>query len=138
MRPVFADTAFWIAFLDRKASCHKEAVGLFGAPMRLRVVTTDAVLGEVLTFFSEGAPHVRRAVAGLVRRLDADPGVRCLAADHALFLDAVGLYERRPDKTYSLTDCLSMVLMRELGLTEVLTTDRHFVQEGFVVLLPTA
>jgi hypothetical protein len=45
------------------------------------------------------------------------------------------LYKTRPDKGYSLTDCSSMLLMRERRLSEALTTDRHFEQEGFTALL---
>jgi predicted nucleic acid-binding protein len=50
---------------------------------------------------------------------------------------ALALFEARPDKGYSLTDCRSMLAMRGLGLTEVLTEDHHFHQEGFTILFPT-
>ena len=53
-----------------------------------------------------------------------------------LFLAGLTLYEARPDKEYSLTDCMSMHMMRREGLTEVLTNDRHFTQEGFHILFP--
>jgi uncharacterized protein len=46
------------------------------------------------------------------------------------------LYKDRPDKEYSLTDCISMQVMRREGLTEVLTNDHHFTQEGFRILFP--
>ena len=52
------------------------------------------------------------------------------------FSDALSLYERRPDKGYSLTDCRSMLLMRQRGLTDILTHDHHFTQEGFTILFP--
>ncbi len=45
------------------------------------------------------------------------------------------LFEARPDKAWSLTDCTSFVIMEEHGLTEALTTDHHFAQAGFRVLL---
>jgi len=54
---------------------------------------------------------------------------------HAAFRAGIELYKARPDKGYSLTDCISMNLMRERGLTKVLTHDHHFTQEGFSVLL---
>ena len=53
-----------------------------------------------------------------------------------LFLEGLTLYEARPDKEYSLTDCISMQAMRHEGLTEVLTNDHHFTQEGFHILFP--
>jgi uncharacterized protein len=51
------------------------------------------------------------------------------------FLDGLALYEARPDKGYSLADCISMPTMRREGLTDVLTNDRHFEQEGFRAML---
>ncbi len=50
-------------------------------------------------------------------------------------LEGLELYESRLDKGYSLTDCISMNVCRELGITEILTHDHHFEQEGFTVLL---
>jgi predicted nucleic acid-binding protein len=50
------------------------------------------------------------------------------------FPEALAFYEARPDKHYSLTDCVSMQVMQREGLTEVLTNDRHFTQEGFHIL----
>jgi uncharacterized protein len=55
---------------------------------------------------------------------------------HASFLDGLALYEARPDKEYSLTDCISMQTMRRAGLSDVLTNDHHFRQEGFRILFP--
>jgi predicted nucleic acid-binding protein len=52
------------------------------------------------------------------------------------FATALALYEARPDKEYSLTDCRSMVALRALGISEVLTNDHHFTQEGFIILFP--
>lgn len=54
-----------------------------------------------------------------------------------LLLRAVDLYERRSDKTWGLTDCLSFVVMQENELTDALTADQHFRQAGYRVLLPT-
>lgn len=54
---------------------------------------------------------------------------------HNSFLAGLALYEARPDKSYSLTDCISMVTMRQHGISEVLTRDTHFMQEGFTPLI---
>ena len=54
---------------------------------------------------------------------------------HQSFLDGFALYKARPDKEYSLTDCISMEAMRAGGITEILTHDNHFTQEGFAILL---
>jgi predicted nucleic acid-binding protein len=52
------------------------------------------------------------------------------------FGTALALYEARPDKEYSLTDCRSMLALRAMGLSEILTNDHHFTQEGFTILFP--
>jgi len=75
----------------------------------------------------------RKAVMNARRILD-DPGVRVVPQSRESFLSGMALYEARPDKGYSLVDCISMQTMRLQGLTEVLTNDRHFEQEGFRVL----
>ena len=72
----------------------------------------------------------------MVRGILADPATQTLPQTSADFTAALTLYEARPDKGYSLTDCRSMLAMRSLGLTEVLTNDRHFTQEGFTILFP--
>jgi len=60
--------------------------------------------------------------------------VEVVAQSHESFLAGLALYERRPDKEYSLVDCISMNVMRLRGIWEILTHDRHFSQEGFVRL----
>ena len=54
---------------------------------------------------------------------------------HQSFLDGLALYKARPDKGYSLTDCISMQVMRREGITEILTHDDHFTQEGWFAIL---
>jgi predicted nucleic acid-binding protein len=74
--------------------------------------------------------------ATLVHDLRSDPDVEVLPQSRADFDAALALYEARPDKDYSLTDCRSMLAMRARGITEVLTKDHHFTQEGFTILFP--
>ncbi len=61
-------------------------------------------------------------------------GVHVRPQSRDTFLLGLGLYEARPDKDYSLTDCISMETMRARGLTDALTADHHFAQEGFTIL----
>jgi uncharacterized protein len=65
-----------------------------------------------------------------------DPSIQVLPQTSADFAAALALYEARPDKGYGLTDCRSMVALRALGISEVLTNDHHFTQEGFTILFP--
>jgi predicted nucleic acid-binding protein len=73
-------------------------------------------------------------VASNVEAILHDPTVRVIPQSHDSFVAGFELYRSRPDKGYSLTDCISMRTMRKEGLTEVLTNDRHFEQEGFRAL----
>ena len=63
-----------------------------------------------------------------------DPNVHVVPQTRGSFLEGLKLYRARPDKGYSLTDCISMQTMRRQGLFDVLTNDKHFQQEGFRVL----
>ena len=71
-----------------------------------------------------------------VRDVLTEPSTQLLPQTSADFAAALTLYEARPDKEYSLTDCRSMVALRALGISEVLTNDHHFTQEGFRILFP--
>jgi len=101
----------------------------------VRLVTTETVLIEVLNYFSEFGEEMRRTVVEDVRDIMIDSDVDYIEHSQTAFLDAIDLYEGRPDKGYSLTDCISMLVMKDLGIREVLTHDSHFEQEGFAVLL---
>jgi len=98
------------------------------------ILTTEEVLTEYLTFFSAAPAHLRREVAANVEAMLSDPSVRVIPQSHDSFMAGFGLYRARPDKGYSLVDCISMQTMRHEGLTDVLTNDRHFGQEGFRAL----
>jgi len=77
---------------------------------------------------------MRRKAVIKAQRILEDPGVRVVPQSRGLLLSGMTLYEARPDKGYSLVDCISMQAMRKEGLIEVLTNDRHFEQEGFRAL----
>ena len=135
MRTVFADTAYWIAITSRTDRHHQQARALRQSLPPVQLVTTDAVLLEFLAFFAGGGALIRRVAAQTVRGLANLPNVELLPLTRSLFLDGLALYEARLDKEYSLADCISMQIMRQRGLTEALTSDHHFAQEGFVVLI---
>ena len=79
-------------------------------------------------------PWLRSRAATTVRSLLVDLEIRVIPQSRTSFLTGLELYALRPDKGYSLVDCISMQTMRKEGLTEVLTNDRHFEQEGFKAL----
>lgn len=101
----------------------------------VRIVTTEEVLTELLNFFGSRGCHLRRAAGELVEQMRSAPMIDVAAQTHAGFLAGCALYQVRPDKGYSLTDCISMNVMRRDGLSEVRTNDEHFMWEGFCWLL---
>ena len=110
MKPVFADTLYWIAIFlpgDPWASAAR-AVDLSGAS----IVTTEEVLSEFLTAVSAQAERTRRLACQLVHEILTDPAIEVVAQSHESFLAGLELYERRPSKDYSLTDCISMNVER--------------------------
>ena len=135
MRRVFADAVYWVALAHRKDQWHQRALQVSQQLDRVALVTTDEVLDEFLAFFSGHSSEVRVQSAQTVRMLLAHPTVQVIAQSRQTFLAGLDLYEGRPDKAYSLTDCVSMATMRDQAITEVLTHDAHFTQEGFTVLL---
>ena len=98
-----------------------------------RLVTTDYILIEVADALS--SPRDRPRFLALLDALAADPDATIIPADGDLFRRGIALFRARVDKDWPLTDCLSFVLMDDLGLTEALTGDRHFLQAGFRPLL---
>lgn len=133
MRRIFADTLYWLAIFVPGDEWSEAARAADVTDATL--VTTEEVLGEFLTAVSGHGDHARRLACRLVREILNDPDIDVVAQSHESFLSGLALYERRPDKEYSLVDCISMNVMRQQGIDEILTHDRHFSQEGFVRLL---
>jgi hypothetical protein len=132
MKRIFADTSFYIAATSPKDEAHGTAAKwmLGHADM---VVTTDFVVVELANFFSRSTE--RGTFAALHHYLAADSQVEIVPASRELVERGLQLYLNRDDKDWSLTDCISFVVMQDHGITEALTADRHFEQAGFVPLL---
>jgi uncharacterized protein len=135
-RTLFADTFYWVALLNSGDAYHARITAFGRGLSRARLVTTDEVLTEVLTWFSRSGPRWRREASTLIHDLRSDPNVHVIPQTRIDFDAALALYEARPDKEYSLTDCRSMLALRAMGFSEVLTNDHHFTQEGFTILFP--
>lgn len=100
-----------------------------------RLVTTESVLIEALNFLCNHGPLLRKIVSSFVRDVLENVEFEVLSNTETTLLDGLELYESRPDKGYSLTDCISMNVCREIGIDQILTSDKHFTREGFAVLL---
>jgi predicted nucleic acid-binding protein len=126
------DTSGLLCLHNRAEPLHMDAQTLYRAA-RMRV-THSYVLAEFVAL-----AHARRlprmAALTFVSDLGENPDIATVWVDEALHRAAMALLMARPDKTYSLCDAVSFVLMRQRHVTEALTTDRHFEQEGFQRLL---
>ena len=135
MKFVFADTLYWVAITRpndpwaEPARAAREKLG------KVVLVTTDEVLSEFLAALSKSGPAIRGLGVQVVREILNDPDVQVVPQSREGFLQALDRFSKREDKSYSLTDCISMNVMESLGMREVLTNDHHFAQEGFAPLI---
>jgi uncharacterized protein len=132
MNVVFADTAYYIALANRHDALHQRAMD-FLAEYSGQVVTTGFVLLEVANFHSRSA--LRLPFLNLLKRISSDLETEIVPAATELFERGLALFSARPDKDWSLTDCTSFAVMTERALTDALTSDHHFEQAGFRILM---
>ncbi len=135
MRRVFVDTAALVALGNKQDDWHDHAVTV-SRQLTLagcRFVTTDAVLLEVGNTFSR-APFKPVALR-LIETARSSPRWRCIPVDRPLLDRGFALFRQRLDKDWSLTDCTSILVAKELGIEQAFTTDHHFTQAGLAILL---
>jgi predicted nucleic acid-binding protein len=137
MRLAYLDTAYHVALIDTRDALRDAALTI-GELLRregVRFVTSEAVLIEFLTYLSAHGEWIRDAAVRYVEELRSDPLVTIIPQTPALFDASFDLYRRRRDKTFSMVDCIGMVICRQQNITDVLTADNDFAQEGFTLLL---
>ena len=132
MSGVFADTSFYVAIVSRRDQLHARAIAT-AAKIVGPIVTTEFVRLETANFCVEG--RKRAVYLRLIAKLRESPNVEIIPATSTAFQRGLELFGARADKDWSLTDCISIVVMQECGLTEALTADRNFEQAGFGALL---
>ncbi len=134
-REVFADTSYWVALVDKTDALHQAAQFASIEVRDAQIVTTESVLIEVVNFFSRHGQWMRQKSVAFTQEVLHASGVTVMSSSRVMLIAGLDLHFERPDKGYSLTDCISMQMMRELGIFEILTHDQHFAQEGFVALM---
>lgn len=132
MAVYFVDSWFFIAYLDEADNHYHQVRRLVRRLVGDRLVTHDAVLTEVLAYFSGAGAHARREAVDVARNAMRQFDMK--AVDRPLFLRALDCYAARFDKEYSHVDCISMIVMEDYGIQDVLTNDHHFAQAGFTVI----
>lgn len=124
----FIDTFAFIAWLSEKDESHG-AVASYMASLTEPLVTTEWVLMEVADALS--APDARAIAVRFLDDVRSDRRVTIVGYEESCYSGGLEIFRSRQDKGWSLTDCISIHVMQEQGLTEVLTGDRHFRQAGY-------
>jgi uncharacterized protein len=132
MTTLFVDTSYYVALVNPRDTLHARAMELAGR-FAVPFMTTESVLIETANFLAKS--DVRGVFVRLMSELGADPQTTILASTNERFSEGLALFASRPDKDWSLTHCISFVVMRQHGLTESLTHDHHFEQAGFKACL---
>ncbi|MBK6975327.1 MAG: type II toxin-antitoxin system VapC family toxin [Sterolibacteriaceae bacterium] len=133
MKVVFVDTGHWVAVLNPKDDWNSRAISASRSLGKVRLVTTEMVLDELLAALSK--LPVRPFVTRGVEAIRGNPNIEVVPQTSLQFSAAFDDYQRMTDKEWSLTDCASFALMKERGVSEALAHDQHFEQAGFVALL---
>ncbi|MCC5667083.1 PIN domain-containing protein [Nostoc sp. CHAB 5784] len=131
MTTVFLDTSYIIALetsddINHDVTLKHWQVFIQELP---RLVTTSYIFDEIVTFFNSRNRHAKAVEVG--NRLLSSPSVQFIHVDEVLFFEGWRLFQQYDDKSYSLTDCVSFVVMKQLGIRTALSFDKHFIQAGF-------
>ncbi|HEY2548856.1 MAG TPA: PIN domain-containing protein [Candidatus Acidoferrum sp.] len=135
MRVVFADTSYWIAFLNPRDGLHAKAIALSQQVATSRIVTSEMVLAELLNSFSAAGPGLRSSAVRTVEALLGSHSVVVFPQTSEQFARALQRYKQSEDKGWSLTDCASFQIMETERIRAALTHDLHFAQAGYEALL---
>jgi len=131
----FVDTYYLLALVNSTDKDHLAALRHSQGRVH-RLVTTTWVLVEFADALA--AVDSRTRAARFIRGFQAEAFVEVVPPTFEQFECALDRYEQRPDKDWSLTDCISFLLMEGRGITDALTADHHFEQAGFRALMREA
>lgn len=131
MNSVFLDTGYLIALELASDQNHREALKHWRGVLKSLppLVTTSYVFDEVVTFFNSRGYHAKAVELG--NRLLTSRSVQLVHVDEKLFQEGWHYFQRHKDKGYSLTDCISFIVMKRLGINTAFAFDKHFTQAGF-------
>jgi predicted nucleic acid-binding protein len=131
---IFLDTGYIIALEASDDQNHKTALqhwSSFSENLPV-IITTSYVFDETVTFFNNRGHHQKSVEIGT--NILKSMSIKFIHIDQILFQEGWTYFKKHSDKAYSLTDCISFVLMKRLAIKTALTFDNHFIQAGFIVL----
>lgn len=132
---ILLDTGYLAALLDNRDELHQTALA-WSRKLAEPAVVTEYVLIETTNLLSAAAQRTR--LHALLDYLGNNPAYSIVWSNRTLYDLGIGLHRDRPDKEWSLTDCISFIVMRERGITRALAYDHHFEQAGYEALLRRA
>ncbi len=132
MKTTFVDTFYIVALVNERDEYHERANELVAVYDNTPLLVTDAVLLEIGNSL---ARSYKAEAVEIFEEFFASTEVQIIRLDEALFDKAYELYKSHVDKTWGLVDCISFVVMREHGISDALTHDKHFIQAGFRALM---
>lgn len=135
MSRLFVDTAYLVAVINPRDELREKALRIRNEIGDRKLVVAQTILVETLNYFAEFRQDLKQAAFLVVEKFLVNPDIEVVQQTSGIFHDGMTLYRKRLDKGYSLTDCISMNICRERKISDILTHDDHFEQEGFVVLL---
>ncbi len=132
MKSIFADTSYFIGLLYERDRYHERAINL-ADEIQSRITTTAFVISELASYMAQ--PRDRhRFLTFMTNQADAEDFV-VVPCTPQWYEGGLDLFAERPDKAWSLVDCISFLVMENFGITEALTADHHFQQAGFIALM---
>ena len=134
MKVIFADTFYWIALINPRDNWHTIALDYAQKYADDYLITTDGIIDETLNYFATKGAIMRRKALATYFQIRQEPNMEIISYTPQLRQAGIQLFDERPDKGYSLTDCISMIVMKQRRIAEVLTHDKHFTQENFRIL----
>src|ERR1051326_995749 len=134
MTPAFVDAFYWIGLANPKDQWRQLVLKTQNSLGKRPLITTEGVLIEVAAGLSSNE-FMRSAALTLIDGILADANIIVIPQSHDSFTAGLDFYSSRLDKAYSLVDCISMNCCNAHAITEVLTNDHHFEQEGFSILI---
>lgn len=132
MTKTFVDTSFSVALVSEKDLDHERAVELSALYNGSELIITDCVLLEIGNSL---ARNYRLQAVDTINNFLTALEIEVVSLNAELFLRSFELYKSRLDKSWGLVDCVSFVVMRDRGVEDALTSDRHFRQAGFKALM---
>jgi predicted nucleic acid-binding protein len=129
---ILVDTGYLLALVQRKDALHVRAAA-WSRSVKESLLVTEYVMVEAVNALSKSSERPR--VPALLEHLRTSPQYEFLAASQELFDAGLELHSERPDKEWSLTDCISFEVMEARGITRALAYDHHFEQAGYIALL---